>query len=145
MHHLCIVLCVHQPESPSSTIYFPITVTHFPLLPFPLVITILLSMFMRFFFFCLIPSPISPSPAMPSLLKAARLLSVYESLFCLLVYFCSLIPHMSEIIWYLSFSDFLGIYFVSCYFTKFIHQVLVFFFFGGIFSVLYVQYHVTCK
>ena len=59
---------------------------------------------------CLIPSPtfIHP-PKQPSPLRSFSLFhaSMPLFLFCLLVYFVLSILHISEIIWYLSFSDWL--------------------------------------
>ena len=61
------------------------------------------------FSFCLIPSPFRHNPAKtPSSLISASLFSVYESISILFVsLFYSLGPHISEITWYLSFSDWL--------------------------------------
>ena len=54
-----------------------------------------------FFLFCSIP----PYPNLPTLLAVIFSPSMSLSLFCLLVQFVHYIPNMSEIIWYLSFSD----------------------------------------
>ena len=48
--------------------------------------------------------------------------SMSLSLFCLLIQFVHQIPHMSEIIWYLSFSDWL-ISLSIMFFSRFIHTV----------------------
>ena len=50
----------------------------------------------------LIPSPSSPSPPRPPLITISLF---YESVQFFPIYFDLQIPHMSEIIWYLSFSD----------------------------------------
>ena len=74
--------------------------------------------------FCLIPSPFSSSPTNPLPLTVHSLFSVSLFLFCLLVYFVYWIPRMSEIMWYLSFSDwFIS---VSIMLSRSIHAVAVF-------------------
>ena len=60
-------------------------------------------------FVCLIPLPFPPTPQTASPLTAISLFSVSLNLFlfCLFVYFVHQILHISEIIGYLSFSDWL--------------------------------------
>ena len=75
----------------------------------------------------LLNSP-SPKPVPPELWVCS--LSMSLSLFCLLVQFVHLIPHMSEIIWYLCFSDWLTS--LSIIISRSIHDVAkgkIFFFF----------------
>ena len=92
---------------------FPITVC--PLLSAPFYILlrpfpcgsnhhIVVCVYEVLFFSCLIPSPFSPSTSSTPALTAVSLLSMSLFLFHLLVYFVNQIAHMSEIIWYLSFS-----------------------------------------
>lgn len=75
-----------------------------PLPPPPsrLIITVLLSVSMRgfSFLFCFIPSPFITSPPTPSPLTAANLANLFSAsvslfLFCLLVYFVHLTPHVT--------------------------------------------------
>ena len=54
--------------------------------------------------FCLVPPPLTSPLHRPI---AVSLLSMSLSPLCLLVQFVHQIPHMNEIIWYLSFSDWL--------------------------------------
>ena len=86
----------------------------------PPAITTLFSVFMCFlslFFLCLFPLPIYQAPY-PSQLSSC---SLSLSLFCLLVHFVHQISHISEIIWYLSFSDWLIS--LSIMFSRSIHAV----------------------
>ena len=98
-HHLYIVLCVHLPKSslllsPFSSSLLSSTSPITPHPSFPLVITILFSVTVRyfsfsFFFFLLNPFTFSPSAQSLSNQTAVRLFYVSMSLFlfCLLVYF----------------------------------------------------------
>ena len=109
IHHL-YVYCVFltQVKTLSITIYPPLSFSTCPHSPFPLVVTILLSASMRFFFLQFL-----------SLFHTAHsnflLTDSYHSVLCIcgsvyilcICLFCSLDPHVSEIIWYLSFSDWL--------------------------------------
>ena len=92
-------------------VYFCIfSITIYPLIPSstsahtPPIITTLLSMSMSPFSFLLDPTR-PQTPTLPEL--SACSLSMSLSLFCLLVQFVHYIPYMSEIMWYLSFSDWL--------------------------------------
>ena len=103
-------------------LHFSITI-YPPYVPFclhpPLTspITTLLSMSKCPLSFFLFP----PSPNHhPSTLSACPL-SISLSLFCLLVQFIHLMPHMSEIIWYLSLSDWLIS--LSIIFSRSIHAI----------------------
>ena len=118
----CIVCSPSKVKPPSITTDLPLPPDLPPLTPpFPLVISILLSVSMIFF---LIPSPFSLSPLTPSPLTAVSLFSLSMSLFlfCLLVYSVHQSPHMREIIWYLSFSDLLVS--LSIILSWFIHAVI---------------------
>nr|KAF6382591.1 hypothetical protein mPipKuh1_008947 [Pipistrellus kuhlii] len=109
----CIVYLRCKVYSPSVTIYPPFILFYQPHPSFPLLITVLLSVSLSgcflFVFFCLIPLSISlcPSAPTPTPLTAVSLFSVSVSLFlfCLFVYFVCYIPHVSEIIGYLSSYD----------------------------------------
>ena len=94
-------------RSPSITIYL-FTFFYLSLPPFPLAIPIiLLSVSMRGFL--LNPYTFSPSPSTPLPYDTCQpVLCIYESVFILFVcIFFYYNPHISEIIWYLSFSDWL--------------------------------------
>ena len=90
IHHLYIILCVYHPKSQVSFHHHLSLLYRLlpPPTPFPLVITMLLSVSMSFFLFCLIPLPFLPGPPNP-LPTAANLFSVTMSLFllCWFVYF----------------------------------------------------------
>ena len=96
--------------------YFIFSLPFSPLIPFSLsAITTLLSVFMSLFSFYSVPLPLNHPP------QSSLLLSTSLCLFCLLVQFVHKIPHMSEIIWYLSFSDWLIS--LSIMFSRSIHAV----------------------
>ena len=101
---ICTLYCVFTIQ---SLVFFHHHLSCLPFIcphtPFPLGITILLSASMRVFL-CLIPSPILPSS--PALLPSDSCQSVFMSVFLFCLFF-HWIPHISEIIWYLSFSDWL--------------------------------------
>ena len=107
-HFLYTVLCVRQPKTslcPSSfiTLYPPLPLPHHA--PGNDHTLVFMSMiFFSFFLFCSISPPLLHLAPIPDTLS---LLSVSLSLFCLLVHFVNYIPHMREIMWYLSFSDWL--------------------------------------
>ena len=108
--HLCIVLCVHHPKwSLLPSLFVPPLPSSTSLTAFPLVITILLSVSVRFYFFCLIPSPFLPSPPKPPASDSCQpVLCVCESVSILVVgLVCSQIPRITEIMWYLPFCDWL--------------------------------------
>ena len=96
-HHLyvyCVVCTPPQLKSPSVTTDLPSTFCYLPQPPFPLVITILLSVSVSFVLFCFVlfllnPFTFSLSPLSLSPLTAVSLFSVSMSLFlfCLLVQF----------------------------------------------------------
>ena len=100
----------------SITIYPPYALFHLHSSPSS-PITTLLSMSKGPFSFFLIPPPPNPHPAKLS----ACPLSMSLSLFCLLIQFVHLMPHMSEIIWYLTFSDWLIS--LSIIFSRSIHAI----------------------
>ena len=83
----------------------------YPLLPpppaSPLVILILLSVSVRvcFLFFLLTCFTFFTQPLQPPTPWRHQSIFIYDSASTLLVYFVHWVPHMSEIIWYLSFSD----------------------------------------
>ena len=109
IHHLYIVLCSPpQVRSPSITMCPPTTLSYLPL-PFSADNHHTVVCVYESFFVCLIPLPLSLIPQPLSPLTAVSLFSVSMSLslFCSLDQFVPQIPHMSEIIWYLSFSDWL--------------------------------------
>ena len=83
--------CVFPPrvKSPFITIYPPLLFSTFSHPPFPLVITMLLSVSRSFFHFCLIPSPFSPSPPIPLSCDSCQSVFCLYSLF-LFCLFCSL-------------------------------------------------------
>ena len=107
--------------------YFIFPLLFIPLIPFststhpsqpPPTITTLLSLSMNTFSFLLKPSTPYPPPRAVSLLSLST--SLYS--FCLLVPFVHQIPHISEIIGYLSFSDwFISL---SIMFSRSIHAVI---------------------
>ena len=105
---------------------------HYHLVPLyhpPPAITPLLSMSMSPFYVLFNPSTPEPSAPCPPPL-AVILLSMSLSLFCLLTPFINEIPHLSEIIWYFSISDWLIS--LSIMFFSSIHTVIkgkIFFFF----------------
>ena len=70
---------------------------------------------------------------------AVSLIFMSLSLFCLLVQFVHYIPHMGEIIWYFSFSDWLIS--LSIMFSRSIHTVTK----GKIFSFLWPRSIPLCK
>ena len=98
------------------TVYciFSITI-QYPYAPCPPALTTLLSMSMSSFSFLFSPSTSSPP-------LVIILLSVYESVpIFLVVQFVHQIPNVNEIIWYLSFSDWLIS--LSIMFSRSIHTV----------------------
>ena len=115
MHHLCIVFFFHHPKSslpPSPFIrLYPFLAAP---IPFPLVITVLLSPSVwGFGFVCLCVCLFNPftfftQPHNPPPLTAVSLsVSMSLFLFCLVLYFVHEIPHISKIISCLFFSDWL--------------------------------------
>ena len=104
-HHLHTASRTH---SPVTSLSFPSSTSPRP--PFSLAITTLSSvsmchiyfLFNRFTFLHLAPQPPFPLTAV-SLIYVSMLLF----LFCLLNYFVDYISHITAIIWYLSFSDWL--------------------------------------
>ena len=95
-------VCSPPRSSPLPSHFIPLY-TPAPPLPLTPAITTLLSMPVNVFLFCSVPS--SPSPQPPTAVGPP---SIYEPVSAfLLVQFVHQIPHMSEIIWYLSFSDWL--------------------------------------
>ena len=139
-HHLYVVVCVHQPSQVSFCHHLsPL----YPLLPppFPLVITILSSVSMRFcfvLFFLLNPFTFHPATQIPSSLTAVSLFSIYESVSVFFVNFVHDITHISEIIWDLSFYDWLIS--LSIMFSRCIHAVtngkILFFFTAKWYSIM---------
>lgn len=103
----CIVCLPSQVMSSSITIY-PRFHQHLwlpPPPPFPLVVTILLWLYNSFCLFVsliLIQHPLTSSTPTASILSST---SVRLFIFYLLHYFIHWIPHISEILWYLFFSD----------------------------------------
>ena len=98
-------------------VFFCITIYLVPLYPLsPTPITTLLSMSISLFSFFLNPSIPYCSPRL-----AVILFSIYESVSILLVSSVCSLFHMSEIIWYLSFSDWLMS--LSMKFSMSIHTV----------------------
>ena len=123
-HHTWLVHCIcvltTQVMSPSSPFIPPIPSST------PPAITTLLSMSISFFslftLLCSIPPPPQPpSPEQPPTLSAVSMIFICESVSILLVHFVHWVPHMSEIIWYLSFSDW--IISLSILFSRSIHAV----------------------
>ena len=120
IHHLYIVLYVHHPKSsllPSPFIP-PFTLFYLPPPPFPLVINHHTVVYVyELFFFCLIPLSFSLSPLTLSPF------SISMSLFLFVCYFILSIrvPNINEIIWYLSFSDWLMS--LRIILSRFIHAV----------------------
>ena len=108
IHHLYIPLCVHHPKSRFFfvTIYHPLYPLLSPHTPFSPVITILLSVSMRVFFltYFIFFTQTLPTPH-PSKGSQSVLCICAQSVSILFVYFVQQIPHISEITWYLSFSD----------------------------------------
>ena len=81
-HHLYSELCVHHARSSLSHHHLSPRDLFYLLPPSsPLAIPTLLSVTVRFFIFCLVPSPFSPSPQFPPPPTVVSLFSVSMSLF----------------------------------------------------------------
>ena len=120
--HLYILPSPPKVRSPSVTISSPLpSSTLTPVFPSCSQYTV--ACVFIYLFFCLIPSPFLPSP--PTLhpsVSYQSVLCVYESVSILLVYFIREVPHISKIVWYLSFSGWLIS--LSIMFSRSIHDIL---------------------
>ena len=111
-HHLHTASCIYHPKAslfapPCIPPLSSSTALHPHHLSFPWAITLLSSLSICFFFF-VIPSPFPPSlPTFSLTALSLFFVSMLLFLFCLLAYFVHSIPHMNEIMWCLSFSDWL--------------------------------------